>query len=97
VNCWAVVPAGWATQAVRAWGGQLGRAEVSAQKPNSNKKTFFFFKTILYIINQFEFKSNLSFNDFYSHNKMQEHFITPRKICNGMNATNNYLFNYITL
>jgi hypothetical protein len=47
--------------------------------------------------NQFEFKSNLDFNDFYSHNKLQEHFITPRKICNGMNATNNYLFKYITL
>jgi hypothetical protein len=27
--------------------GRLGRAEDSAQKPNSNKKTFFFFKTIL--------------------------------------------------
>jgi hypothetical protein len=39
----------------------------------------------------------LDFNDFYSHNKIQEHFITPRKICNGMNATNNYLFKYIIL
>jgi hypothetical protein len=39
----------------------------------------------------------LNFNDFYSHNKIQEHFITPRKICNGMNATNNYLFKYITV
>jgi hypothetical protein len=39
----------------------------------------------------------LDFNDFYSHNKIQEHFITPRKICNGMNATNKYLFKYITL
>jgi hypothetical protein len=27
--------------------GRLGRAEDSAQKPNSNKKPFFFFKTIL--------------------------------------------------
>jgi hypothetical protein len=27
--------------------GRLGRAEDAAQKPNSNKKTFFFFKTIL--------------------------------------------------
>jgi hypothetical protein len=62
-----------------------------------NKKSFFFFKSILYITNQFEFKSNLDFNDFYSHNKIQEHFITPRKICNGMNLTNNYLFKYITL
>jgi hypothetical protein len=26
----------------------------------------------------------LDFNDFYSHNKIQEHFITPRKICNSM-------------
>jgi hypothetical protein len=39
----------------------------------------------------------LNFNDFYSHNKIQEHFITQRKICNDMNATNNYLFKYITL
>jgi hypothetical protein len=27
--------------------GRLGRAEDSAQEPNSNKKTFFFFKNIL--------------------------------------------------
>ncbi len=27
--------------------GRLGRTEDSAQKPNSNKKTLFFFKTIL--------------------------------------------------
>jgi hypothetical protein len=37
----------WAAQATRAWGGRLGRAEDSAQKPNSNKKFFFFFKSIL--------------------------------------------------
>jgi hypothetical protein len=34
----------WAAQAAHARGGRLGRAEVSAQKPNSNKKTFFFSK-----------------------------------------------------
>jgi hypothetical protein len=28
-------------------GGRLGRAEVSAQKLNSNKKFFFFFKSVL--------------------------------------------------
>jgi hypothetical protein len=39
--------AGWAAQAVRTWGGRLGRVEDLAQQPNSNKKTFFFFKTIL--------------------------------------------------
>jgi hypothetical protein len=27
--------------------GRLGHAEDSAQKPNSNKKIFFFFKTVL--------------------------------------------------
>jgi hypothetical protein len=42
-----VALAGWAAQAARAQGGRLGRALDSAQKPNSNKKTFFFFKTIL--------------------------------------------------
>jgi hypothetical protein len=77
-NHWAVALAGWATSARRAWGGQLGCAEDSAQKPYSNKKTFFFFKTVLLITNQFEFKSNLNFNDFYSHNKIQ-HFTTQRK------------------
>jgi hypothetical protein len=39
----------------------------------------------------------LNFNDFYSHKKIQEHFITLRKICNSMNEINNYLFKYITL
>jgi hypothetical protein len=39
----------------------------------------------------------LNFDDFYLHNKIQEHFITQRKIRNGMNAINNYLFKYITL
>jgi hypothetical protein len=47
VNCWDSVLASWAAQAARAQGGRLGRAKDSAQKPNSNKKTFFFFKTIL--------------------------------------------------
>jgi hypothetical protein len=37
----------------------------------------------------------LNFNDFYSHNKIQEHFITPRKVCNDMNAIIKYLFKYI--
>jgi hypothetical protein len=45
----------------------------------------------------YKLQTNLNFNDLYSYNKIQEHFITPRKICNGMNATNNYLFKYISL
>jgi hypothetical protein len=77
--------------------GRLGRAVDSAQMPVLNKKSFFFFKSVLYVTNQFKFKSNLDFNDFYLHNKIQEHFITPRKICNDMNKTNSYLFKYITL
>jgi hypothetical protein len=44
---WATVLAGWAAQATRARGGRMGRAEVSAQKSNSNKKFLFFFKSIL--------------------------------------------------
>jgi hypothetical protein len=47
MNRWAATPAGWATQAARAWGGWLGHAEDSAQKPISNKKFFFFFKSVL--------------------------------------------------
>jgi hypothetical protein len=35
------------TAGPRAQGGRLGRAEDSAQKTNSNKKTFFLIKTIL--------------------------------------------------
>jgi hypothetical protein len=46
-NHWAAAPTGWAVQAARTRGGRLGRAEDSAQKPNSNKKFFFFFKSIL--------------------------------------------------
>jgi hypothetical protein len=81
--------AGWAAQAACAMAGWA--AANSARSRFPIKKFFFFFKSILSITNQFEFKSNLNFNDFYSHNKIQEHFITPRKICNGMNAINNYL------
>jgi hypothetical protein len=47
MNRWAAVLTGWAAQAARTQGGRLGCVEDSAQKPNSNKKTFFFFKTIL--------------------------------------------------
>jgi hypothetical protein len=42
MNCWAATLAGWAMQATRTWGGQLGCAEDSAQQLNSNKKMFFF-------------------------------------------------------
>jgi hypothetical protein len=44
---WAAAPVSWAAQATRAQGGRLSRGEDSAQKPNSNKKTFFFFKIVL--------------------------------------------------
>jgi hypothetical protein len=47
VNHWVTTLAGWAMQAAHAWVGRLGRAKELAQKPNSNKKAFFFFKTIL--------------------------------------------------
>jgi hypothetical protein len=42
-----MVPASWTAQAARSGGGRLGRAEDSAQKPNSNNKTFLFFKIVL--------------------------------------------------
>jgi hypothetical protein len=74
-----------------------GRAVDSAQMLNSIKK-FFSFSNLFYKLSiNLNSKKKLKFNDFYSHNKIQEHFITPRKICNDMNATNNYLFKYITL
>jgi hypothetical protein len=47
MNRWATALASWAAQAVHVRGGRLGHAEDSAQQPNSNKKTFSFFKTIL--------------------------------------------------
>jgi hypothetical protein len=52
----------WAMQAACARGGRLGRAEDSAQKPNSNKKTFFLFLKLFYKLqinlnsNQIEFQ-----------------------------------------
>jgi hypothetical protein len=42
-----MVRAGWVAQAARTRGGQLGRADNSAQTLNSNTKTFFFFKVVL--------------------------------------------------
>jgi hypothetical protein len=48
MNCWAAMLAGWATQATRTWGAQLGRAKDSAHQPNSNKKMFFLFSKPFY-------------------------------------------------
>jgi hypothetical protein len=47
MNRWATALAGWAVQAARARGGRLGRAKDTAQKLDSNKKSFFFFKSSL--------------------------------------------------
>jgi hypothetical protein len=44
---WAMAPAGWAAQVVRARGGRLGRAVDSTQMPNSIKK-FFSFSNLFY-------------------------------------------------
>jgi hypothetical protein len=55
------------------------------QDTHANRETFAFVK----IFPNFIYANQV--------NKIQEHFITQRKICNGMNATNNYLFKYITL
>jgi hypothetical protein len=67
------------------------RGEAGWAAPNSGRsrfpiKKFFFFSNLFC-----KLQINLNFNDFYSHTKIQEHFITLGKICNGMNATNNYL------
>jgi hypothetical protein len=78
---------GGRARAVRPAGPRRIRHEANFQLRNSCSFSNLFFKLQI----------NLNFNNFYSHNKIQEHFITPRKICNGMNATNNYLFKYISL
>jgi hypothetical protein len=52
-----------------------------------NEKGILFFKSFL------NSKSNLNFDDFYSQNKIQEHFTTQRKICINMKGNkHNYLF-----
>jgi hypothetical protein len=53
MNHWAAALAGWATC---TRGGRLGRAEESAQKPNSNKKTLFFSKLFYKLQIKFEFQ-----------------------------------------
>jgi hypothetical protein len=83
--------------AARTLGGRLGRAEDSAQKLNSNKKAFFSFQNSFINYKSILIQIKFEFHNFCSQNKIQEHFITPRKICNGMNVTNNYLFKYIAL
>jgi hypothetical protein len=41
----------------------------------------------------YKFQTNLNFDDFYSHNKIQEHFTTQIKICIDMKCNkHNYLF-----
>jgi hypothetical protein len=58
-----------------------------------NWKKAFKFSNLFQILNQFEFKSNFNFDDFYLHNKIQEHFTTHRKICIGIKCNkHNYLF-----
>jgi hypothetical protein len=47
MNRWATALAIWATQAAHTRGGRVGRAEDSAQQPNSNKKMVLFFKIVL--------------------------------------------------
>jgi hypothetical protein len=76
---------GWAPPKIRP------RSRIQIRKHFSFSKLFYKL--------QINLNSNQisNFNDFYSHNKIQDHFVTPRKICNGMNAINNYLFKYITL
>jgi hypothetical protein len=85
-----VAPVGWSAQAARA----MRPAGPRRIRPEADFQLRIFFLFQICFIN---YKSSLNFNDFYSHNKIQEHFITPRKICNGMNATNKYLFKYISL
>jgi hypothetical protein len=72
------------------WLGRVGRTRVEAgwAVPWIRLKCRFLNKKLFSFSNLFyKLQINLNFNDF----------ITPRKICNGMNATNNYLFKYITL
>jgi hypothetical protein len=78
--------AGWATRKVGKAGQAGPTGWISAQESISNRKFFFFFSNLFY-------KLQINLNS----NQIQEHIITPRKICNGMKATNNYLFKYITL
>jgi hypothetical protein len=66
---------------------------VSAHCRIGVRKSFFFFK----YFHNLQTNLNSNFDDFYSQNKIQEHFTTPGKLCNGMNATNNHLFKYITV
>jgi hypothetical protein len=49
---------------------------------------FFNFQTFSQFANPFEFKSNLNFDDFYSHSKMEELHHHKKKICNDMKYNN---------
>jgi hypothetical protein len=62
--------------------GWLGRAcgEAGWAEPRIRPKSRIQIRNIFPFQNYFiNYKSILNFNDFYSHNKIQEHFITPRK------------------
>jgi hypothetical protein len=90
MNGWAAAPAGQGAGRARA-GRPAGPSRI---QPNKLGKIVnpFSFSNLFY-----KFQTNLNFDDFYSQKKIQEHFTTQRKICNGVNVTNNYLFKYIVL
>jgi hypothetical protein len=46
---------------------------------------------LLQIANQFEFKSNLNFDDYYSHNKIKTLINTKERLCSGMKMQQTFL------
>jgi hypothetical protein len=53
------------------WMGRAGENKKIWPKAIFRVKTFSIFQTIFQFSNNFEFKSSLKFDDFYSHNKMK--------------------------
>jgi hypothetical protein len=64
------------------WAGS-GENAKTAQGRLEDRKYFFNLQTFSQFANQLEFKSNLDFDDFYPHNKMEALHQHKKKICNA--------------
>jgi hypothetical protein len=56
--------------------GWVGPARAFRPKATENRNSLLDFQIFYNFANIFKFKPNLNFDNFYSHNKIQEHFIT---------------------
>jgi hypothetical protein len=90
---WAMVGLSWAAHQGENWRQARPVKKFRPMTDRRNEKGFLFFQIFFQFQTNLNSNENLNFDDFYSHNKMQEHFTTQGKICIDMKCNkHNYLF-----